>query len=56
MVALVRPETKYDELADIERFVENAFHLILRREPDHSEAEQCRERLLAVRRGSRGTF
>ncbi len=56
MVALVRPETKYDELADIERFVENAFHLILRREPDHSEAEQCRERLLAALRGSRGTF
>ena len=53
-LALVRPETTYDELAEIERFVENAFHLILRREPDHSEAEQCRERLLAALAGKGG--
>jgi SAM-dependent methyltransferase len=55
-MAVVRPETTSDELAEVERFVENAFHLILRREPDHSEAEQCRERLLAALARAKGDF
>jgi SAM-dependent methyltransferase len=55
-MALVRPETTSDELGEVERFVENAFHLILRRAPDHSEAAQCRDRLLAALARVKGDF
>ena len=55
-MALVRPDTTSDELGGVEQFVENAFHLILRRAPEQPEATQCRERLLAAVRGSRRTF
>ena len=47
-MSLVRPDTTSDELGGVEQFVENAFHLILRRAPEQPEATQCRERLLAA--------
>jgi SAM-dependent methyltransferase len=55
-MALIRPETTSDELAEVERFVENAFHLILRREPDQSEAALCRDRLKAALARVKGDF
>jgi SAM-dependent methyltransferase len=55
-MALVRPDTMSDELGQVEHFVENAFQLILRRAPDHSEAAQCRDRFLAALARVKGDF
>ncbi len=54
--AQVRPDTTSDEVGEVEQFVENAFHLILRRAPEHSEAAQCRDRLVAALARVKGDF